>query len=380
MKSCPICRSRGEPLLSLRRQPIYQHPVPAGVEVPAPHVVDLEWFACEDCAHAWQPDFDAEMLSAIYRNFYYTPAPDGMGGQFREDFFAALDRFGLLREGGTLLEIGASSGDVLSALATRVRAKHAYAFEPNAANAVVARARGLDVREEFFGVHTVRDCAPADLIYSRHVIEHIFQFDDFFAGLDAASAPSAALILETPSLDFHAARGTIDPFHVEHIHVFASRSLARLAGEKGWTLRGSEVTPAGNLIAWFARGERAADIPRPDLSAVQLGVDARRTRLRALLGARPLVFWGAGSSGVSLATALGREPELWTDGNPAKVGKHFVGLSGEVVEPIQALARAQANYENPALVVTSTFVKEILPRVRELGWCGDVFDCEGNSL
>jgi hypothetical protein len=384
MSACPVCNGVGSPLLHLARQPIYQHPVPSGVTVPAPHAVDLTWLACTNCAHAWQPDFDAELLAGIYRSYYYTPAPAGIGVQFQDDFLAAAGRFGVLREGATVLEIGASSGELLAEVAGRVHASRAYAFEPNSDNARVARARGgLEVHEEFFGAAIAsRKLAPADLIYSRHVIEHIFDFKDFFAGLRSATADGADLLLETPSLDFHAERGSLDPFHVEHIHVFALRSLVQLAGANGWGLRDREVTASGNLIAWFRKGAPSVDVLRPQLTALQRAVDARRDRLSKALGDRALVFWGAGSSGINLATTLGREPDFWTDGNPAKEGKHFVGLSGVVVSPATAFELVQQGKfaAPPALVITSTFVREILPRVRELGWRGDVFDCDGNPL
>jgi hypothetical protein len=244
---------------------------------------------------------------------------------------------------------------------------------------VVARGRGLEVHEEFFGGALAgRGFAPADLIYARHVIEHIFDFKDFFAGMAAVSAPEADLVLETPSLD-HSASGAIDPFHVEHIHVFALRSLARLAAMHGWGLRDSSVSSSGNLIAWFRRGSPPREVPRPDLAGLQQSVDARFARLRARLAHRALVFWGSGSMGLYLATILGREPDIWTDGNPAKEGKHFVGLQGVVMSPAAAFERALGgSLDNPALVIASAFVAEILPRVRELGWRGEVYDMDGN--
>ena len=120
--------------------------------------------------------------------------------------------------------------------------------------------------EEFFDESvTSKDLDRADLIYARHVIEHIFDFNGFFAGLNAMATPMADLILETPSLDYHAERGSIAPFHVEHIHVFSLRSLARLASSHGWGLQQAEVTAPGNLIASFKRGGvdcgRASAIP-----------------------------------------------------------------------------------------------------------------------
>ncbi len=104
---------------------------------------------------------------------------------------------------------------------------------------MLGKARGLDVREEFFTreAAAAADIEPVDLIYARHVIEHIFDFEDFFVGVNAVTRPGADLVLETPSLDFHAAEGSLAPFHVEHIHVFALRSLARLAARHGWEPR-----------------------------------------------------------------------------------------------------------------------------------------------
>jgi len=379
---CPVCAGVGRPLLTLPAQAIYQHPVPADADVPPPYTIDLSWVACTDCAHAWQPEFDKTVLEQIYRSHYYTPAPAGIGVQFQDDFLAALERFGLIRPRQALLEIGASAGDVLLDLKIRTGAARAFAFEPNKENAAVARQRGLDVRERFFGSDAVREGIDyADFIYARHVIEHIFQFDDFFKGLNGVAAPTADLVLETPSLDWHARQGSIDPFHIEHVHVFSLRSLARVGMLHGWSLAQSEVTAEGNLIASFKRGAAGIEIPPPILNGLQQAVDSRRTYLQNLLLGRKLIIWGAGSSGVCLVSTLGREPEFWTDGNPNKIGKRFVGLKSQIVSPQYAFAQAKAKLgADPVLVVASSFMREILPRARELGWDGEVLDLAGNRL
>ncbi|HEX4971446.1 MAG TPA: class I SAM-dependent methyltransferase [Steroidobacteraceae bacterium] len=380
--SCPVCAGAGRPLLALPAQPIYQHPVDADVVIPAPHAVDLSWVACVDCAHAWQPHFDSALLEQIYRSHYYTPAPDGIGVQFRNEFLAALDAFGLLMPRQSLLEIGASNGDVLAELRTRTGAARVHAYEPDQQNARLARQRGLDVRERFFGATVGRDdIDPVDLVYARHVIEHVFDFDDFFAGLQAIARPAADLILETPSLDHHAARGSLAPFHVEHVHVFSLRSLTRLAARHGWSLRHSQVTAPGNLIAAFGKGTAAAQTPAPSLDGLQEAVSRQRVQLQRLFAGRRLVFWGAGSAGAHLASLIGREPDVWTDGNPAKVGKHFAGSTRSIISPERAFAEAKASTADaPVLVITSSFVDEILPRVRQLGWQGEIVDLGGNRV
>ena len=80
---------------------------------------------------------------------------------------------------------------------------------------------------------------------------------------------------------------------------------------------------------------------RHRLDGLQDAVARRRTRLRDLLAGRRLVFWGAGSAGAGLASTIGREPDIWTDGNPNKIGKNFVGLTRRIVSPEVAFARGQ---------------------------------------
>ena len=96
---------------------------------------------------------------------------------------------------------------------------------------------------------------------------------------------------------------------------------------------------------------------------------------------RYLVFWGAGSAGAGLVSTIGREPDIWTDGNPNKIGKKFVGSTRLIVSPEVALAEARSPAFNlPVLVIASSFLDEILTRIRKLGWTGEIFDMAGNRL
>ncbi|HVC02274.1 MAG TPA: methyltransferase domain-containing protein [Steroidobacteraceae bacterium] len=382
---CPVCGGGAAPMLSLLNQAIYQHPVPTDADVRGPFTVDLSWVQCARCTHAWQATFDARLLKDIYRSHYYTPAPAGMGMQFRDVFLRTLDECGLLRAGASLLEIGASDGNVLHEMMLQTGSTTAYAFEPNRENADIARKRGLTVYEAFFGASAIqRVGATVDFVFARHVIEHAFDFEDFFAGVNGVASGQADLVLETPSLDHHARLGSLAPFHIEHLHVFSQRSLTTLAQRFGWHRTHGVVTADGNLIAAFGRDgtkESNDTVPSTELSGLQAAADSVRARLCRATEGRQLIFWGAGSAAVSLVRMLGREPDMWTDGNPNKYGRKFPGLKSEIVSPERALAMVESSPRaKPLLVITSSFVREILPRVRARGWTGEIMDLDGNFL
>ncbi|MGH8222683.1 MAG: hypothetical protein ACREQZ_06890, partial [Woeseiaceae bacterium] len=198
---------------------------------------------------------------------------------------------------------------------------------------------------------------------------------------------NADLVLETPSLDHHAVNCSFIPFHIEHVNVFSLCSLATLASACGWRLSRHRVTVDGNLVAAFRRSQSVGeaggvvDVQRPELGKLQESSTSHRELMRELLSNRRLIFWGAGSTGVGLASMIGREPDLWTDGNPQKVGKKFIGFDRPIAGPKETLARAALmGGEEPLLVIASSFAREILPQVRQLGWRGEIVDLAGKRL
>ncbi|MEO8006214.1 MAG: class I SAM-dependent methyltransferase [Betaproteobacteria bacterium] len=382
---CPVCGGVPKALLALAHQPIYQHPVPVDAQIPGPYHVDLQWVSCKSCAHAWQPEFDQQLLKNIYTSHYYTPAPVGLGVAFRNSFLSVLDSFKISGRAKVLLEVGASDGDVLAELKRKSGARLAYAFEPNQENATMARDRGLTVFERFFGDGDSCELPEQpDLIYARHVIEHVFNFAGFFSAVESIAKPSTDLVLETPSLDFHAVRGSLEPFHIEHIHVFSGSSLSRIAERYGWHLVHQSTTQAGNLIAHFKRhpetdqGGNPAPLIATKLGNLQSAANSYKTRMSQLVSARKFVIWGAGSSGANVMNLIGVEPAYWVDGNPNKFGKRFIGCHSVIVDPQSAFMKIKQDPSGDyVLIIASTFLDEIVPRLNELEWTQATYDLSG---
>jgi SAM-dependent methyltransferase len=378
-QSCPVCgAAESRTLLFLQDSPIYLHPVAADAQVPLPHTMSLDYRQCRDCGHAYRVGYDLEQLSAIYRNHYYTPAAPCVGVGVHDEFLDYLCRSPHFvgKTPASSLEIGCSSGEMLADIQNHFGLGDAVVgIEPNHDTASSARKHGFRVIEEFFDADLARTLGTFDLVFSRHVVEHIDGLATFLDSLRLAAGTAGTVILETPSLDWALANANDTAFHVEHLHVFSKASLAAAGAAAGLTLIDMAETSFGNLIAMFRAKAVPLKVPQTDMTTdLQAKHDRRCRWLAERLSKRPVVFWGAGSASRILIQETGCRPAVLCDGNPGKAGKHFVGMSQEIgYAPDVVLAMVERDEDRSHLLVAaSTFHEEIAREARRLGWRGDI--------
>lgn len=381
--NCPICNHHDSQLLfAQQRAPIYQHPLAPECEIPQPHYLDLEYRFCTNCGHGFQSHFDGNLMDRIYANHYYTPAPDNIGHQFRDEFFTAISSIiATLQPGCRILEIGSSSGELLATFKQKISQPYLMGYEPSQNSAAAAQQLGIPTRCEFFSLTSVQvEHQPYDVIVSRHVIEHIVDFSAFWQAIAHISHDQTRVLLETPSLEFAMAKPSIAPFHVEHAHVFSAHSLATLAAHYGWYAEQQHVTSAGNMVLSFVKDKTkltTINLPTFNNSALELlGWQAKR--LTKEMGSQKIILWGAGAGGLSLICAHHLQPELLVDGNPNKHGKKFCGQPWIVAYGPEAITKLQQdpgrnqNIEEYSIIIGSTFYREIRAQLAALNWQGGI--------
>lgn len=387
--NCPVCNyKKNTLLLKLNNFPIYQHPMGNTSNIPLPHVIDIEYSICRGCSHAFQLNYNKDILEAIYKHHYYTPSPENIGASFRYDFIKFINENNIIDEKTlNILEIGCSSGEVLAELKSIYSNVDYHGIEPNEETAIAAEKKELIVEKAFFTEKTASSlCFQSDLIYSRHVIEHIFDFEDFFKAIAKISHATSTLILETPSLDWSITQPSTQAFHVEHIHVFSERSLVTLANQFGWFKEKSIVTSSGNLIISFTK----KDIKSP-LSVEPLNIKALQkynnkiiNNLQKVCKNRKFIFWGAGTSAITLIALTKLRPEYIIDGNPNKVGKRFCGLNYSIHCALEVTRELISKNEdtNYIMIISSSFYTEIEKELKRLGWRGAIYSpyaCQSNT-
>lgn len=176
---------------------------------------------------------------------------------------AMTERFGLGAD-SMVCEIAANDGYLLQYFA----AKHipCYGFEPTASTAEAARAKGIDIVEEFFGVETAKAQVEvgraADLTAANNVLAHVPDINDFAAGFATLLKPDGVSTFEFPHLFNLVKENQFDTIYHEHYSYLSLLSVSKIFDANGLNVFDVEQHPThGGSLRVFAQrsdtGKRA---------------------------------------------------------------------------------------------------------------------------
>lgn len=278
------------------------------------------------------------------------------------------DRLDLLRrvtglEGGTCLEVGCGNGLLLQLIADRwglcprgLEPSSTYDTRPDVP---IARC-------------TLQDFAPAtlgwpgayDLVYCRHVLEHVDDPASFLGHLVALVAPGGWLYVEVPSSHLHA-RGDLPAsgqnIHAVHLHHYTGPGLAAALAAGGLTVTHLEDRDTGRYpsLCVAARRGFSGSLQFHEQFDRQLAryrqAAGRLVRILHEAAGAPVVVWGAGADlgqVLPLVPATARQGLRLYDRSPAKQGRRLLGVPilGEAELAALAPARLVAGCGNRTLV------------------------------
>ncbi|MBK8167355.1 MAG: class I SAM-dependent methyltransferase [bacterium] len=252
------------------------------------------------------------------------------------------DRLELLRRvtglgTGTCLEVGCGNGLLLELIARRWGLA-VHGLEPSST---------YDTRPDVpIARCTLQDFAPRtlgwpgvyDLVYCRHVLEHVTAPALFLRDLSALVAPGGWLYVEVPSSALHATGGlpaSGQNIHAVHLHHYAGPGLAAALAARGLTVTHLEDRDIGrypSLCVAARRGFDAVTQFRAQLDRQQDRFARAAVRLAAILqeaAGAPVVVWGAGADlgqVLPLVPAAVRKGLRLYDRSPTKQGRRLLGV------------------------------------------------------
>jgi SAM-dependent methyltransferase len=260
-----------------------------------------------------------------------------------------------------VVEIAANDGYLLQYV--KAAGIPCYGIEPTRSTADAARAKGIDIVEEFFGValgeRLAREGRAADLTAANNVLAHVPDINDFAGGFARLLKPTGVSTFEFPHLLNMVALNQFDTAYHEHYSYLSLTAVARIFAANGLTVFDVEEIPThgGSLRVFAQRSdtgtrpvspavgamlarEEAAGMKRVDYYAtfqqqaeavkdgiVAFLIDAKRKGLR--VGA-----YGAAAKGNTLMNFAGIRPDLVpyvVDRAAAKQGKFMPGSRVPIV-------------------------------------------------
>ena len=355
----------------------------------------LKVLVCETC---WLVQAEAYSRAAELFNeeYAYFSSFSDLWLKHAQNYVAAMTaRFGLTPD-SQVVEVAANDGYLLQYV--KQLGIPCLGIEPTASTAAAARARGLPVIEDFFGVRLAKELVAqgqsADLMVANNVLAHVPDLNDFAAGFALLLKPQGFATFEFPHVLQLIAEKQFDTIYHEHFSYLSLTAVALIFERNGLSLFDLEELPThGGSLRVFAQrtatgaqpvSERVGDLLRREeaaglrTAAYYAGFQARAEKVKddllsflieAKREGKIVAAYGAAAKGNTLMNFAGIRADLIryvVDKNPAKQGKFMPGSR------IPILAPAVLNEPRPDYLVIlpwniATEVRQQNARLAELG-------------
>lgn len=306
--------------------------------------------ACMDCLLVQTEDF-AEREVFFSENYaYFSSFSTSWLNHAKAYVGSMVDRFGLGSD-ARVVEVAANDGYLLQFVKERGIA--CLGVEPTTSTAEAARAKGIEIREDFFGVDLadalVAEGWSADLTAANNVLAHVPDINDFVGGFARLLKPAGVSTFEFPHLMNMVAEAQFDTAYHEHYSYLSLHAVTRIFAANGLTVFDVETTPwHGGSLRVFAQRSDAGIHPvsarvgsmlasekvagmEEEVYYTAFQKQAERVRndfLEFLIDCQrkgiTVAAYGAAAKGNTLLNFAGIKPDLLAfivDKNPAKQGK-----------------------------------------------------------
>ncbi len=248
-------------------------------------------------------------------------------------------------------------------------------IEPSANTAQVAREKGVDTLEAFFGADLAEKLSQkgkkADLIIGNNILAHVPDINDFVKGLKLSLKPVGVVTMEFPHLMRLVEENQFDTIYHEHFSYFSFHTVRRIFTEHGMVIFDVEEHKThGGSLRIYARHEdddskpvtkKVAEIGEKEVGRGMLKLDyyldfqQKADKVKyALLSflmeqqkaGKKVVAYGAAAKGNTLLNYCGIKKDLIefvVDASPHKQGKCLPGSHIPVVKEDEMM-RLKPNY------------------------------------
>ena len=236
--------------------------------------------------------------------------------------------------------------------------------EPTASTAQAAKAKGLDIKEEFFGSQCssslVDEGYAADLMIANNVLAHVPDINDFVEGFRILLKPQGVATFEFPHLLELIRHNQFDTIYHEHFSYLSLTAVQKIFNKAGLSIFNVQqlATHGGSLRVFAQRSDNRVYPISDQVQAIldsesackltslegysdmqQRAEEAKFNLLRFILEAKrngeKIAAYGAAAKGNTLLNYSGIRADMIryvVDRNPAKQGQFMPGSRIPIVD------------------------------------------------
>lgn len=275
-----------------------------------------------------------------------------------------INRFALSAD-ALVIEVAANDGYLLQYV--KDRGIHCLGIEPTTSTANAARAKGIDIVEDFFSVALAQTLVAqgkaADVTAANNVLAHVPDINDFVSGFALLLKPAGVATFEFPHLLRLVADNQFDTIYHEHYSYLSLTAVQRIFADNGLQVFDVEALSShgGSLRVYAQRSDVSERGISPNVArllaqeteagmttpAFYSGIQAHANKVKddfvsflitAKREGKSVAAYGAAAKGNTLLNYAGVRPDLLpyvVDRNPAKQHKFLPASRIPIVDEVQ---------------------------------------------
>ena len=383
---CPLCQGgETEQFLHRPRVPVHQNLLCETSDAARRRSQgELTMCVCRRCGFIYNATFDPRLLE-YGRQYENTQTYSSTFQSYVGELVSRLARRPEVRR-GSVVEVGCGKGGFLRQLVEQAGPDcRGCGYDPSYEGDDSELAGRLRFHRCFYAPDQAR--APADIVVSRHVIEHVPEPMTLLRGIrqSVAGSRQARVCFETPCARWILEHAVVWDFFYEHCSLFTADSLAAAFESAGFRVDSVEHVFGGQYL-WLeavpderetgpaiSKSREVVDLARRFTTREARLVEHWRRQVEAYAAAGPLVVWGGGAKGVTFANLVDQD-RRWIDAvvdvNPNKQGRFLPGSAHPIIAP-ESLADRRIK---TVMLLNPNYAEEIGRHVRSLGLQLDVVD------
>ena len=312
----------------------------------------LELLYCNECGllHYNEIEEANDLLNRFYTNYTST---FHIYKEFENYLNGFVDKiFSKQKNICNVLEIGCNDGYILDLFRNKKPDIKLFGVEPSSKFDQIWKERNINIYNNYFDASTTDyfNNMKFDVIFFRHVFEHIFDPIQFFENVTKISDSNTLIVIEVPYLKSVIKNKRIENIGYQHSNYFTITSINNIINRFGYDIVEFEevYTDGGSIVVYIRKVDEIGKktfsdkVPINDIINLIEYIITLKIKVKTVLSGytkNELIGYGAGGKGQNLIHMLNMENSIdrVIDDTPDYNNKYIPGTKINILNPTKQI-------------------------------------------